>query len=163
MPDNTIPADIVSAVAMYLAGAMGQSLLSDTGYVQLYTDWTPSSNPDGSTVSAPYAVLLEGPETYSAQSDNPATGFYLSEIADGRLDIEFHAGTKALARQLGRTAVRLLSNPEMQLIAQDAQVIIGGFLPVAAMTRWYDEIGPDGQSTHFIRIVSCQYKQQFLI
>lgn len=151
--------DIVAAVVSFLQEAMGQSLASSTGYAQAYSDYAPQANPDGSTVSQPYAVVVEGPETYSAQADNPATGYYLSNIAVGAVDVAFYATTKAQARALGRASVRLLSDTQVQLFAQDGRVIT--VLPVRAISTSIQAEGV-AQPTVFLRVVTFQYAQQFL-
>lgn len=153
------PPDIIGAIVAYLQGAMGQSLLSANGSPQVYTDFAPQTNPDGSPVSQPYAVVTEGPETYEAQSDDPGTGFYLSNIAAGTAMVSFVATTKAQARALARAGVRLMSDPRAELSAADGRVLT--LLPLRAETVPITAAGVQ-QPTAFARVVTVNYKQQFL-
>lgn len=152
--------DIIAALASYVAADMGQSLLSATGAVQVYTDFAPEANPDGSPVVQPYCVVTDGPEVYNAQADHPSTGYYLSNIADGRAMVAFYATTKAEARSLGRTAVRRITDTQVQLDALDGRVVT--VLPERIDSHPHFGLGVEGQPTGFIRVLTVRYMQQFL-
>lgn len=152
--------DIIAAIANYMQQIMGQSLLSATGYAQVYTDYAPGQNPDGSPVIQPYAVVTEGSETYSnTQTQDPATGSRLDVLADGMAMIGFYANTKDQARALVRTAVRLDTDTQVAIQAADGVVVT--FLPIRADTVPLDQSGI-GEPGKFLRVLTVRYIQQFL-
>jgi len=152
--------DILAAIAAYLSDAMGLSLASATGFRQVYVDYLPPANADGSAVVPPFAMVAEGSESYTAQSDDPRTGFYLSNLDTGTAFIHFVAPTKAQARALCRTAVRLMSDSEATLEAGDGREIT--LLPLNSSPVPHAGTGPADEPAAFERILTIQYMQQFL-
>ena len=152
--------DILAAIAAYVADALGLSLASSTGFRQAYVDYLPTTNPDGSEVAPPYAMVTEGPESYAAQSDDPRTGFYLSNLATGTAFVHFLAASKAEARSLCRTAVRAMSDSEVTLEAADGRVVT--LLPLSSSPVPHGGAGIAGDPAIFERVLTVQYMQQFL-
>lgn len=149
--------DILAALAAYLQGVMGLSLLSSSGYPQVYSDFAPQGNPDGSPVAQPYAVVTDGPESYTASSGvNPGM---VDVIADGVLQVAFYCTTKAEARSLGITAVRLLTDTRVYLGTGDARFMT--LLPTQAVSVPLVTEGVQ-QPTAFARVVTVNYKQEFV-
>lgn len=152
------PPDIFAAIVAYLQGAMGGSLASSTGYPQVYDSYLPATNPDGSPTAYPYAVVAEGAETYTAQSEDPATGHYLSYLAAGTATVAFYAETLTQARALRREAVRKLSDSVATLVAADGRSITF-YVPQSTPIPTSDS--GVGKPTFFIRTVTVAYMQQF--
>lgn len=150
--------DIVAAVVAFLQSAMRGDLGVAANLPQVWADAAPSTNPDGSQVGYPYAVVAEGPETYAYQSTDPATGHWLDCLATGMVRVAFYAATKANARYLGRQAVRLLSDSQELLVAGDGTVIT--ILPIRAESTAISTSGA-GVPDVFLRIVTFQYVQEF--
>jgi hypothetical protein len=159
------PDDILAAIAAYLQESMGLSLAAPAtaafpnGYPQAYSEYAPSTNPDGSALTPPFAVVNEGDESYAAQSEDPATGHFLSNIANGTAFIHFLAPSKAQARALCRRAVRLMSDTVVQLAAQDGRVIT--LLPLRSQRMPQPSAGVGDEPAIFERVLTVQYLQQF--
>jgi hypothetical protein len=152
--------DILAAVVAYLQQVMGLSLASSTGFRQVYADFAPEQNGDGSPVSQPYAVVSDGPESYQIVSSSTTTaGYQVDVIADGTLSVAFYATSKLAARALGIQAVRALSDTVEMLAAADGRVLT--ILPVAAQSVPIMTAGV-AQPTAFARIVTFNYKQEFV-
>lgn len=166
MDPDDMPEDILAAIAAYLQGSMGLSLAAPAtatypnGYPQAYSEYAPSTNPDGTAVTSPYAVINEGDESYQAQSEDPATGYLLSNIANGTAFIHFLAPSKAVARALCRRAVRLMSSTVVQFTAQDGRVIT--LLPLRSQRMPQPSAGIGDQPSIFERVLTVQYLQQFV-
>ena len=158
--------DILAAIAAYLRGSMGLSLAAPAttaypdGYPQAYSEYAPSANPDGTPVTPPFAIVQEGDESYSAQSEDPGTGYMLSNIADGTAFIHFVAPSKFEARALCRQAVRLMSSTVVQLTAQDGRVIT--LLPLRSQRMPQPSAGIGDEPAIFERVLTVQYLQQFM-
>lgn len=155
------PPDILAAIAEYTANVFGPVLASATGYPQVYVDYLPSANPDGSPVVPPYAMVTEGPETYSAQSeDHESTGYWLSNIADGIAFIHFFAPSKSEARALCRQGVRLLSDTRAEPDNADDRPIT--LLPLRSEAVMQAGPGVVGEGQVYQRVLTVGYKDQFL-
>lgn len=144
--------DIVAAVVAFLQGAMRGDLGVTATSQQVWADAAPPGTP------YPYAVVTEGPETYAYQSTDPQTGHWLDCLATGSIVVAFYAPTKAVARYLGRQAVRLLSDSHELLTAGDGNVI--AMVPARAESQTISEPGA-GIPDVFLRIVTFQYVQEF--
>lgn len=154
-----LPVDIIAAIAAYLQQAMAASLASATGAAQVYGDYAPEVNPDGSPVAPPYAVVTDGPETYTFEAQDPATGHWLHGFADGTAQVIFYAASFAAARALARQAASVLSDSQIDVATGDV---------LATLTLFgarSDPVLPAqpgiGQPTMYARAVTFQYKQEF--
>lgn len=150
--------DIIAAIANYVAAVMGRSLPSATGFPQVYCDYAPGTNPDGSATAAPYAIVHDGPESYRYQSNDPATGAYTMATADGLAMVQFVGRTKAEARALGRDAVRKISRDVVELLTSDGTVI--HLSPQRGDSPPVPEVGIAGQYP-FSRVITVRYEEQF--
>lgn len=155
-----VPApDIVAAVVAALQGVMGGDLASATGFPQVYVDYDPSQNPDGSPVAYPYAVVADGPEQYTYQSTDPETGHWVDALADGSVQVAFYATTKTQARALARAAALRLSDSQIGELASGDGRNLTIFAPRSdpiPLTQ-----SGTGQPTVFARAVTFLYKQEF--
>ncbi len=159
------PEDILAAIAVYLQASMGLALAAQAttaypnGYPQAYSEYAPSTNPDGSTVAPPFAIVNEGDESYAAQSEDPVTGHFLSNIANGTAFIHFLAPSKAEARALCRVAVRLMSSTVIQLTSQDGRIF--HLAPLNSRRMPQPSTGVGDEPAIFERVLTVQYLQQF--
>lgn len=152
--------DIIGAIVTYLLNAMRADLQSATGVTQVFADYAPETNADGSLVQGPYAIVMDGPETYDFSSNDPNTGFLGNVTADGVAHVAFLAGTKALARSLGIACIHRLTDTTGDLYPADGSIM--ELRPSASSAVSPKDIGVD-QPGLFCRIVTVHYKYQFLV
>lgn len=150
--------DVIAAIANYVASVMGQSLLSATGFPQVYSDYAPGTNPDESPTAAPYAIVHDGPSSLRFQSNDPATGCYTMATSDGIALIQFIGRSKAEARALGRDAVKKISRNVVELQTSDGIVI--HLSPQREDSPPLPQVGIEGQYP-FSRVITVRYEEQF--
>jgi hypothetical protein len=135
--------DILAAVVAFLRATMG------------VTAWADAAAPGA---AYPYAVVLDGPESYAVQSEDPETGRWLDCLATGVFSVRFYCATKFEARQLGRRVVRALSDSQSRLLAAD-----GAVRHVAPIQGVPDAVSTTGAGVPdvFLWITTFQYVQEF--
>jgi hypothetical protein len=141
-----MPEDILMAVVNYLTQIMSTSLNA------VVADYL-------SAPTAPYAVVHDGPETYTDASGNDGSnGPILIVYADGVLFVEFVAPTKVAARRLARQCVRILVDTFTTLECQDGTIL--SLFPVKADSVPMTDIGVATPGA-FKRFVTISYRQEF--
>lgn len=139
--------DVIGAIVTYLSGALLPTVQN------VYADYAPS-------VALPYALVHDGPESYDFSSANDGSNQPTEMVtADGIVQVEFVAETKAQARALARLLVRILVDTITQINCADGSTL--ELRPMRAESVPMTDVGA-GTPTAFKRFVAVHYKQQFL-
>ena len=153
-----IAADVLGAITAYVQLTMTDQLaLLPTASGGVAAAAWADEYPPGTNPPLPYALILDGPESYQFYSADPASGFKNFVITDGQVNVVFFAPTKQAARQLGETFYARACNFPVPLPVGTGNIT--DLIPATAMSAAPKEPFP-GAPAAFVRVVVLHFKHE---